>query len=162
MMKFFDDIAVGERVELGTHVFTAERIKAFATRFDPQLFHVDEAGAERSHFGKLCASGWHTAATWMRLMVDYRKREADRIRARGETPPVIGPSPGFRDLTWLRPVYAGDTVSYACEVIETRVSQSRPQWGLMTVRNSGTNQNGEPVMSFISSVFIERRPEAKP
>lgn len=162
MMKFFDDIVVGERVEIGSYAFTADNIKAFATRFDPQPFHIDEAAAKRSHFGKLCASGWQSAAMWMRLMVEYRKREAARMQARGELVPTIGPSPGFRDLTWSKPVYPGDTISYASEVVETRLSKSRPGWGLMMVRNSGTNQHGEQVVSFISTAFIERRPETKP
>ena len=162
MMKFFDDIAVGERIELGAYQFTAERIKAFASRFDPQLFHVDEEAAARSHFGKLCASGWHTAAMWMRMMVEYRKRESDRLRSRGEQVPQIGPSPGFRGLNWSRPVYAGDTLHYASEVIELRPSNSRPQWGLMQVRNSGTNQHGDMALSFVSTGFIERRAGRQP
>ena len=83
-MKFWEDIAVGERAELGRHTFTAEDIKAFARRFDPQPFHLDEAAAARSHFGALCASGWHTASMWMRLMVEYQNREDDARRARGE------------------------------------------------------------------------------
>jgi acyl dehydratase len=158
MMKFFDDIAVGDHVDLGTYIFTADRIKGFATRFDPQPFHVDEQAAARSHFGKLVASGWHTAAMWMRLMVDYRKREAEKLRAAGARVPQIGPSPGFRELNWSAPVFVGDTISYASDVVETRLSNSRPGWGLMTARNSGTNQEGKPVISFFSTGFIERRP----
>ncbi len=76
-MKFWEDIAVGERAELGRHTFTADDIKAFARRFDPQPFHLDEAAAARSHFGALCASGWHTASVWMRLMVEHQRREDD-------------------------------------------------------------------------------------
>jgi acyl dehydratase len=159
-MKFFEDIVVGERAELGSHTFTADDIKRFARRFDPQPFHVDEAAAARSHFGALVASGWHTASTWMRLMVEYQRREDDARRARGEPVAGLGPSPGFRDLKWLKPVYAGDTVTYATEVIETRTSNSRPQWGLMSIRNSGVNQKGEPVISFISVAFVQRRTEA--
>ena len=87
-MKFFEDIAVGERAELGRHTFTAEAIKAFARRYDPQAFHVDEAAAARSHFGALCASGWHTAAVWMRLMVRApapRGRGAPRAASRSRS-----------------------------------------------------------------------------
>src|SRR5262249_36196142 len=80
----FEDIRVGEKSELGRHIFTAEDIKAFAARFDPQPFHLDETAAARSHFGRLCASGWHTACVWMRLMIDYRRREDEARRARGE------------------------------------------------------------------------------
>jgi acyl dehydratase len=155
-MKFFEDIAVGDRFELGRHTFTADGIKSFARRYDPQPFHIDEAAAARSHFGALVASGWHTAAVWMRLMVEHHRREADAIRARGEPVAELGPSPGFRELKWLKPVYVGDTVTYTTEVIETRASNSRPAWGLMRIRNGGVNQKGEPVISFISTAFVQR------
>lgn len=156
-MKFFEDIAVGERMELGRHTFDAEGIKAFARHFDPQPFHLDEAAAARSHFGALCASGWHTAAVWMRLMVDTERREDEARRRRGEPVATLGPSPGFKELKWLKPVYVGDTISYATEVVQTRASESRPEWGLITIRNSGVNQKGEPVISFVSVAFVERR-----
>jgi acyl dehydratase len=156
-VKYFEDIGVGDIFEVGRHTFTAENIKAFATRFDPQPFHVDEAAAERSHFGALCASGWHTALAWMRLMVDYRRRMDEAMRARGEPVAGIGPALGFRELKWLKPVYAGDTIDYKSEVIEKRVSNSRPHVGLMSLRTIGVNQNGEPVISFVSTTFIERR-----
>jgi acyl dehydratase len=157
-MKYLEDVAVGEKLEIGRHTFTVNEIKAFASRFDPQPFHLDEEAARRSHFGALCASGWHTAVMWMRLMVDYRRRDDEARRARGEPVGRLGPSPGFRELKWLKPVYAGDIITYTSEVLETRASESRPGWGLMTVRNGGINQNGEPVLSFVSVVFVERRP----
>ncbi len=123
MMRFFDDIRVGDKVTIGSHLFTAEEIKTFARQYDPQAFHVDEALAEHSHFGGLVASGWHTASLWMRKMVDYRKREADAMRTRGEPVPMIGPSPGFREMRWYKPVFAGDTITFTTEAIEMRVSQ---------------------------------------
>ena len=156
-MKYFEDIRIGETSDLGRHTFTAEDIKSFASRFDPQPFHLDEAAAACSHFGALCASGWHTVCVWMRLLIDCRRREDEERRARGEAVAQLGPSPGFRDLKWLKPVYAGDTVSYATEVMEARPLNSRPGWGLILVRNVGVNQNGEPVMSFVSSAFVESR-----
>jgi acyl dehydratase len=158
-MKYFEDVEVGDTVEVGRHTFNAEEIKGFARRFDPQLFHLDEAAAEASHFGALCASGWHTAVVWMRLMVDHRRGLVEAARARGEPVAAIGPALGIRDLKWLKPVYVGDTIVYKTEVIETRVSGSRPGSGLMTIRSTGTNQNGEPVISFVSTTFVERRPE---
>jgi acyl dehydratase len=161
-MRYFDDISVGDRFELGSHTFTAEEIKTFATQYDPQAFHVDEAAAARSHFGALVASGWHTAAMWMRHRVLHAKREDAERTARGETNAKLGPSPGFRDLKWLKPVYAGDTISFAYEVAEKRLSQSRPGWGLIFAKNTGTNQKGELVFSFIGSGFVERRPGAAP
>ncbi len=156
-MKFFEDIEIGQRAELGQHTFTAGAIKTFAARFDPQAFHVDEAAAARSPFGALCASGWHTASVWMRLMVEHQRRDDAARRNRGEPVAQLGPSPGFRELKWLKPVYVGDTIHYAMEIIGTRASNSRHGWGLVTLRNTGINQNGEPVISFISVAFVERR-----
>ena len=160
-MKFFEDIAVGERWELGSHTFRADAIKSFARRYDPQPFHLDEAAAARSHFGALCASGWHSAEIWMRLMVEHQAREDAALRQRGEPVGSFGPSPGFRELKWLKPVYAGDTVSYSTEIVDKRVSDSRPEWGLMSFRNVGLNQNGEPVISFLSVAFVQRRAAPK-
>jgi acyl dehydratase len=159
-MQYFEDLQIGTRTELGSHIFTAEEIKAFAAGYDPQPFHVDEAAAAASHFGHLCASGWHTAAIWMRLMVDHLRRDDEARRERGEPVAELGPSPGFRDLRWLKPVYAGDAVHYASEVVETRPLKSRPGWGLLTMRNTGTNQHGELVISFVSTAFVERRSAA--
>ncbi|MGP0093485.1 MAG: MaoC family dehydratase [Xanthobacteraceae bacterium] len=156
-MRFFEDIVVGERIELGRHTFGAEEIKAFALRYDPQPFHVDEAAARRSHFGRLIASGWHTGSVFMRLNVERRLREAAAMRARGEPVAVPGPSPGFRELKWLKPVYVGDTISFTSEVIQTRRSNSRPGWGLVTSRASGSNQDGEPVLSLIGTLFVPCR-----
>jgi acyl dehydratase len=159
-MKYFDDIDVGDRMDIGSHLFTADEIKLFAAQFDPQPFHIDEAAAAQSHFGALCASGWHTASMWMRLRILHGEREDAERTARAEPNATLGPSPGFREMRWLKPVYAGDTISYASEVIEVRASQKRPGWGLIQVYNTGTNQNGELVLSFKSSAFVERRPDA--
>jgi acyl dehydratase len=157
-VKYFEDIAVGEPIAVGRHTFTADDIKAFATRFDPQPFHVDEAAAGRSHFGRLVASGWHSAVVWMRMMVAERRREADAARSRGEPVAGMGPALGLRDLKWLKPVYVDDTIDYRSEVIGTRASESRPNLGLLTIRTTGVNQHGEPVLSFLSITFVERRP----
>jgi len=156
-MKYLEDIRVGETTDLGSHTFTAEEIKSFARRFDPQPFHLDEAAAARSHFGGLIASGWHTGATCIRLIVQHRLREEEAMRARGEPVGRTGPSPGFRDLKWLKPVYAGDTIAFAGEIIETRPVVSRPDKGLVFARNTGINQAGELVFSFISCIFVDRR-----
>ena len=158
-MKYFEEIQVGDTFEVGRHSFNADEIKGFARRFDPQLFHLDEAAAERSHFGALCASGWHTAVAWMRLTVDYRRAMAEAARARGEPVASVGPALGLRELKWLKPVYAGDTVEYNSEVIEMRLSNSRPGTGLMSMRSTGVNQNGETVVSFVDTTFVERRPQ---
>jgi acyl dehydratase len=158
-MNFLEDIGVGEIFASGRHTFGADEIKAFAGRFDPQLFHVDDEAAARSHFGALCASGWHTAAMCMRLMVNYRRQLEEQARARGESVGIVGPALGFRDLKWLKPVYVGDTIDYTSAVVEKRPSGSRPGFGLMSIQSSGTNQKGETVISFVATSFVERRPQ---
>ena len=156
-MKYFEDLRLGDREELGSHTFTAEEIKAYAVRYDPQPFHVDEGAALDSHFGALCASGWHTAAMWMRYFIDHWRRQAVDAAARGESIPEGGPSPGLRDLRWPKPVHAGDTISFAHEVVELRDMPKRPGWGLMVALNTGTNQKGEMVLSFRGAKFIKKR-----
>jgi acyl dehydratase len=158
-MTYLEDIRIGARREIGRHTFTAADIKAYAVRFDPQPFHIDEEAAKRSHFGALCASGWHTAALCMRFLVEDRRRLVAELEARGEPVAQWGPSPGFRELKWLKPVYVGDTITYATEPRETRVSKTRPGWGLLSSLNTGTNQRGELVYSFIGSAFVQRRGE---
>lgn len=160
MTACFEDIAIGEELVLGSHTFTADEIISFAKKFDPQPFHLSEEAAAKSQFGRLCASGWHTAAVFMRLSVDKAKALREAALQRGEAVAARGPSPGFEDLRWLRPVYAGDTITYTqmtCEKIESR---SRPRWGIVRSENRGFNQNGEQVFFFRSAVFVERRPDA--
>ena len=113
-MRFFEDIAIGLRRELGTYAFTAEAIKTFAAKFDPQRFHLDEEEGRKSLFGGLAASGWHVGSACMGLIVADNQRQAKEASARGETVAVWGPSPGFRDLRWMKPVLAGDTVATPC------------------------------------------------
>jgi acyl dehydratase len=156
-MHFFEDIEIGQRREVGSFTFTAERIKKFAAEYDPQRFHLDEEEGRKSLFGGLAASGWHVAAVCMKLMVADGQREAKEAAARGEQIAVWGPSPGFRELRWLRPVLAGDTVTYATEVESLRTSEKRPEWGILQARNTGTNQRGELVYSFLATAFVPRR-----
>ena len=92
-------------------------------------------------------------------MVDHRRALVEAARARGEPVAAMGPALGLRDLKWLKPVYVGDTIDYKSEVTELRPSGSRPGSGLMTIISTGINQNGEPVISFVSTTFVERRPE---
>jgi acyl dehydratase len=156
-MIYFEDFHVGDREELGSHTFTAEEIKAYARRYDPQPFHIDESSAEQSHFGALCASGWHTAAMWMRLFVEHRRKLAAAAPAKGEPVAADGPSPGLRDLRWPKPVHAGDTVSFVHEIVELRDIAKRPGWGLMVADNTGVNQKGETVLSFRAAKFVRKR-----
>ncbi len=154
---FFDDVAIGRESVLGTHRFAADEVVRFARQFDPQRFHVDADAARDSLFGGLCASGWHTAAVWMRLMVEQRAAAAQAARKRGLTPASLGPSPGFRDLKWLKPVYAGDAITYRSTVVDKRASASRPGWGLVFHDNTGRDQHGREVFCFQGCVFLERR-----
>jgi len=156
-MRFFEEFEVGERRQIGAHTFTADQIKRFASAYDPQPFHTNEEAAAKSHFGQLCASGWHTLAVWMRLNVRGMQDEVRRMQAVGAPQAKVGPSPGFDQLKWLRPVYAGDTITYESEVVATRESRSRPGWGLVSMRTIGRNQSGEEAISFTAHVFIERR-----
>ena len=155
---FFEDLEIGARREVGSFTFTADAIKKFAAQFDPQRFHLDEEEGRKSLFGGLAASGWHVGSVCMKLLVADGQRRAREAAARGETIAVWGPSPGFRDLRWIRPVLAGDTLSFASVVETRRASDSRPEWGIVEIRNSGTNQRGELAFSFLGAAFVPRRP----
>jgi acyl dehydratase len=156
-MRFFEDIEVGQRRELGSFTFSAEDIKKFAAQFDPQRFHLDEEEGRKSLFGGLAASGWHVGSACMKLLVADGQRLAREAAARGEKIAVWGPSPGFRELRWVKPVLAGDTISFATEVLSLRSSSSRPEWGILEGRNTGTNQRGELVYSVLATAFVPRR-----
>jgi acyl dehydratase len=156
-MHFFEDIEIGDRRELGSFTFTAELIKKFALQFDPQRFHLDEDEGRKSLFGGLAASGWHVGSVCMKLLVADGKRQTAEALARGEQVAMWGPSPGFRELRWIKPVLAGDSITYASEVESLRKSDSRPQWGILQARNTGTNQRGELAFSFLASAFVPRR-----
>jgi acyl dehydratase len=156
-MRFFEDIRVGDRRELGAFTFAAADIKRFAAQFDPQRFHLDEEEGRKSLFGGLAASGWHVASVCMKLLVADGKRQAEEVRERGEEVAVWGPSPGFRELRWIKPVLAGDTISFAGEVVSLRTSESRRQWGIVQARHTGTNQHGELVFSVLATAFVPRR-----
>jgi acyl dehydratase len=156
-MPFFEDIEIGQRREVGSFTFTAEDIKRFARQFDPQRFHLSEEEGRNSLFGGLAASGWHVAAVCMKMIVANGQRMVRERAARGEPVAVWGPSPGFRELRWLRPVLAGDTLSFASVVETKRASDSRPEWGIVQIRNVGTNQRSEPAFSFLGTAFVPRR-----
>jgi acyl dehydratase len=153
---FFEDLKVGPTRELGRETFTKEAIIAFAREYDPQPFHVDEAAARRSPYGALIASGWHTASLWMRNAVLTRDRAQRERTAKGLPNPPPGPSPGFTNLRWIKPVHAGDTITYASRVLEKRPT-SRSGWGLIFADNSGTNQHGERVYECRGSAFVAMR-----
>jgi acyl dehydratase len=157
MAQYFDDLNVGRVSELGSHTFGREEIIDFARKFDPQAFHLSDEGAVGTLFAGLCASGWHTAAIWLRLVVDYRRRTADQMRFRGERPAQYGPSPGFEAVRWMRPVYPGDTIRFQSTIAALSPSKSRPTVGLLTSDNTGHNQDGARVFAIRAKIFVERR-----
>jgi acyl dehydratase len=154
-MSLDEYLALGTTITLGSHTFEPDEIKDFARKYDPQAFHVDEAAAERSVFGRLCASGWHTASMWMR----YNLKKREDMGARpwdGPGPrPEFGPSPGFTDLKWLRPVYAGDTITFTRTALSHRAMNTRPGWRVLTIRCGAHNQDGAPVLTFDSAVLLK-------
>lgn len=145
---YLEDFHVGEQFDLGTYTFTREEIIEFATKYDPQPFHLDEEAARQSPFGGLVASGWHTSAAAMRLIVERFLRDS---------PGSVG-SPGADELRWLEPVRPGDTVALTVEVVEVRPSQKRPDRGSIRLRYTLTNQSGTVVMQMIGIGIFLRRP----
>ncbi|PHR22703.1 MAG: dehydratase [Hoeflea sp.] len=154
-MSFDPSYEPGARRELGTYVFTAESIIEFARQFDPQRFHVDPEAAKKSVFGGLCASGWHTASVWMKLNIAASKIETRKAIEEGRPVPEFGPSPGFRNLRWFKPVYAGDELAYARIVRGTRALNSRPGWSILELTCEARNKDGELVMNFDSAALIK-------
>ena len=145
---YLEDIEVGQAFGGSGRIrVDPERIKSFAAEFDPQPFHLDENAAQASMFGGLAASGWHTAAMTMRLLVDSDFKPAGGI---------IGA--GFQDFRWPRPVRPGDELRVQSEVLEVRPSKSRPDQGIVTVRTTTLNQHGEPVLIFVGNLIVPARP----
>ena len=147
-------LEVGMKLELGSHTFEAEEIIRFARKFDPQRFHVSEEGARDSLFGNLCASGWHTGSTWMRYNVASYVNELKRNTNYAGTEPVLGPSPGLRNLKWPAPVYIGDTVTFSSTITGKRASPRRPGWAILSSHSTGVNQDGVTVISMDGAVSI--------
>jgi acyl dehydratase len=145
--RYLEDFTVGETFGSGRIVVGKEDIKSFAAMFDPQPFHLDEAAAQDTIFRGLAASGWHTAAMTMRLLVDSEFKPAGGI---------VGA--GFDELRWPRPVRPGDELRLENEVLDARPSQSRPHQGLIKLRTTTLNQINEPVQIMIASLVVLRRP----
>jgi len=149
MTIYLDDIEVGQTFAFGRYSVTREEVLDFASRYDPQAFHLDDAAAaDNPIFGRLAASGWHTAAMIMRLTVDHW-REIGLA--------TLGAS-GVDELRWMKPVYPGDTLRAEAGVIAKRQSASRPGRGAVTFRTTAFNQHDEPVMCHIANVLIPARP----
>ena len=147
--RYLEDFAVGQTFGSGRARIDEARIKAFASEFDPQPFHLDEEAARTSIFQGLAASGWHTAALTMRLLVESELRPAGGL---------IGA--GFDEFRWPRPVRPGDELRVESEVLEVRPSKSRPSQGLVKVRMTTLNQNDEAVQILIANIVVPRRGSA--
>lgn len=150
-MIHYEDIEVGARRSFGGYDVAREEVIDFASKYDPQPFHLDDEAAAATHFGRLSASGWHTCAMTMAMLVENMKTQAQA---------GLG-SPGVDQLKWLKPVYPGDTLRCETEVIEKRRSKSRPDMGLFKSRIRVFNQDGAAVLEMTSNGLIRvRDPEA--
>ena len=146
-MQFYEDIEIGRERAFGQYQVTREEVMEFASKYDPQSFHLDEEAAAQTHFGRLSASGWHTCSMTMAMMVENMKQE----KSAG-----LG-SPGIDHLRWKKPVYPGDTLRCETELIEKRRSQSRPEMGIFKTRIRTLNQHDEVVLEMQSNGLIRTR-----
>jgi acyl dehydratase len=145
--RYFEDFAAGDTLELGSFSLTADEIVEFASRYDPQPMHTDLEAARASIYGGLIASGWHTAAQYMRLVVDNVLSGSASVG-----------SPGVDQLRWLKPVRPGDEMRARFQILETRPSNSRPDWGIVRSRGELLNQDDDVVMTLEAVNFFVRRP----
>lgn len=148
-MLYFEDIQPGTKSTFGRYEVTREEVIDFATKYDPQPFHLDDDAAAKTFFGKVAASGWHTCAMMMRMMADNMK---DNEQA------GLG-SPGVDELRWLKPVYPGDILRCESEILDKTPSRSRPDMGSYRARATVLNQDDVAVLEFISIGLIRKRPE---
>jgi acyl dehydratase len=149
--RYLEDFAVGQTFDSGRLIVNKEQIKTFAAEFDPQPFHLDDEAAQETIFRGLAASGWHTAALTMRLLVGGELKPAGGILGAG-----------FDEFRWPRPVRPGDELRLESEVLEVRPSTSRPNQGLIKVRTTTLNQNNEPVQVLVANLVVPRRPAIDP
>ncbi len=143
---YLEDLNVGQKFVSGTYQMDADQIKAFAREYDPQPFHLDEQAARKTVFAGLAASGWHTAAVAMRLLVTGGLPLANGIIGTGG------------DLQWPKPTRVGDTLHVESEILEIVPSRSKPNQAIVKVRSTTLNQNGEAVHMFTSKVIVFKRP----
>ena len=147
-MIYFEDLEVGAEQLFGHYDVTREEVLEFARKYDPQPFHLSDEAAAQTHFGRLAASGWHTGAMSMRVLVD----------SMGDVPQASLGSPGIDELRWLKPVYPGDRLTVSGRILDKTPSRSKPDLGSFRTETIVTNQDGEPVMRYTSIVLIKRRP----
>jgi acyl dehydratase len=148
-MLYFEDIIVGQKSSYGHYEVTREEVLEFAGKYDPQPFHLDDEAAAQTHFGRISASGWHTCAMTMRMMVENMKVNQQA---------GLG-SPGVDEIRWLKPVYPGDTLRVEGEILSKRQSVSKPEMGSFSGKNTVFNQHDEIVMTLVSTGLIRVRGE---
>ncbi|TCP89908.1 acyl dehydratase [Sphingomonas sp. PP-CE-1A-559] len=151
-MQYFEDIEVGRTASFGSYAVTREEVMDFAAKYDPQPFHLSDEAAAQTHFGRLSASGWHTCAMVMSMVVANLKENQQA---------GLG-SPGIDELKWVKPVYPGDTLRCETEILEKRVSASRPEMGIFKSRMRVFNQDDIMVMTFVSNGLVATRPAGTP
>ena len=144
---FFEDLETGTVVRFGRYEVTREEVIDFAARYDPHDFHLDDAAAAKTHFGRLAASGWHTCAMTMRMMVNQMHDKG--IASMGGA--------GVDDLRWLKPVYPGDVLGVETLLLDKRRSRSRPEMGIIRRQITTHNQHGEPVLRYVVAAMIALR-----
>ena len=149
-MLFFEDLEVGAETYYGSYEVTRDEVIEFARKYDPQPFHLSDEAAARTYFGRLAASGWHTCAMTMAVIV--RNFEKQQTAGLG--------SPGVDELRWMKPVYPGDTLHVRGTIIDKTPSRSKPDIGTFRTQTVVSNQDDVPVMKLTSIVIIQRRPAA--
>ncbi|UVO53976.1 MaoC family dehydratase [Sphingomonas sp. SUN039] len=147
-MLYFEDLVIGTKAAFGRYEVTREEVLEFAQKYDPQPFHLSDEAAAQTHFGRIAASGWHTCAMMMRMLVE----NMSTVQQAG-----LG-SPGQNELRWLKPVYPGDVLRVETEVLEKTPSRSKPDIGSFLSRATVFNQHDEPVMTTVAIGLIRRRP----
>ena len=151
-MIYFEDLEIGAETYFGSHEVTRDEVLDFARKYDPQPFHLSDEAAAKTYFGRLAASGWHTCAMTMGVIV--------RHFGTGEGQAGLG-SPGVDELRWLRPVYPGDTIHVRGKIVDKTPSRSKPEIGSFRTETTVTNQDDVPVLRFTSIVLIQRRAEGQ-
>jgi acyl dehydratase len=147
-VQYLEDMKVGTKASFGRYEVTREEVLEFAGKYDPQPFHLDDEAAAKTHFGRISASGWHTCAMTMAMLVENLKKNQQA---------GLG-SPGLDELRWLKPVYPGDTLRVESEITEVTPSRSRPEMGSTKAKVTVFNQHDEPVMRLLSIGLVARRP----
>ena len=147
-MIYFEDLEVGAETYFGSYDVTREEVLEFASKYDPQPFHLSDEAAARTHFGRIAASGWHTCAMTMAVIARYVVEQEQA---------GLG-SPGVDELRWLKPVYPGDTLHVRGQIVDRTPSRSRPEIGSFKTHTKVSNQHDIPVLTFTSIVLIRRRP----